>query len=89
MLMVRAEGCRGHWRTVAFGEPHQAALVGDEALVDIIELLDQGVDARSVQSERLHLADYFVFQLLIIALLRRRERQPFKLELDVLILQAA
>jgi hypothetical protein len=34
---------------VALGEPHQAALVADEALVDVIELLDQRVDARSVQ----------------------------------------
>ena len=34
---------------VALGEPHQAALVADEALVDLIELLDQCVDARLVQ----------------------------------------
>ena len=34
---------------VALGKPHQAALVADEALVDVKELLDQGVDARLVQ----------------------------------------
>ena len=35
--------------TVALGEPHQAALVADEALVDIVELLDKRVDTRLVQ----------------------------------------
>ena len=74
---------------VALGEPHQAALVADEALVDFIELLDQRVDARLVQSQRLHLGDDLVLQLLILAFLRGRERQPFELELDVLVLQPA
>ena len=32
--------------TVALGEPDQAALEADQALVDLIELLDQRVDAR-------------------------------------------
>jgi hypothetical protein len=31
--------------TVAFGEPQQAAFVGDQALVDVVELLDKAVDA--------------------------------------------
>src|SRR5262249_40031929 len=34
---------------VALGKPHQASLVTNEPLVDVIELLDQRVDARSVQ----------------------------------------
>jgi hypothetical protein len=34
---------------VALGKPHQASLVTDETPVDVIELLDQRVDARSVQ----------------------------------------
>src|SRR5580692_9123478 len=34
---------------VALGEPHQAALVADQTLVDVVELLDQRVDARLVQ----------------------------------------
>jgi hypothetical protein len=74
---------------VALGEPHQAALVANEALVDVIELLDQCVDARSAQSQRFQLVDNLALQSLIFALLRRRERQPFELELYVLVLQAA
>ena|SRR6516164_1253785 len=31
---------------VPLGEPHQAAFVADQALVDVVELLDQRVDAR-------------------------------------------
>src|SRR5437899_7771592 len=34
---------------VALGEPHQAAFVADQALVDIVELLDQRVDARLIE----------------------------------------
>jgi hypothetical protein len=55
---------------VAFGEPHQAALAADEALVDFVELLDQRVDARLVEAERLHLGDDLVLELLVLALLR-------------------
>jgi hypothetical protein len=36
---------------VAFGKPHQAAFVADEALVDVIELLDQRIDARLVEPQ--------------------------------------
>ena len=39
---------------VALGKAHQAALMGDEALVDVVELLDQGLDAVVVERERLH-----------------------------------
>src|SRR3984893_19527855 len=34
---------------VALGEPHQAALVADQALVDVVELLDQRVDASLIE----------------------------------------
>ena len=71
---------------MALGEPHQAPLVTDEPLVDLIELLDQRVDARSVQPEQLHLADDLVLQLLAFALLCRGKRQPFELKLDALVL---
>src|SRR6516164_4167767 len=74
---------------VALSEPHQAALVADQWLVDVVELLDQRVDARSVQTERLHLGDDLVLQLLILALLSVRERLPSKLQQNVLVLQAA
>ena len=74
---------------VALGEPHQAALVADQALVDVVELLDQRIDARLVEPQRLHLGDDVVLELLVAALLRRRERGVLELELDVLVLQAA
>src|SRR6516162_411039 len=34
---------------VTLGEPHQAAFVADQALVDVVELLDQRVDARLIE----------------------------------------
>jgi hypothetical protein len=34
---------------VALGQPHQAALVADEPLVDVVELLHQRVDARLIE----------------------------------------
>ena len=74
---------------VALGEPHQAALEADQALVDVVELLDERVDARLVEAERLHLGDDLVLELLVLALLRRRERLVLELVLDVLVLQAA
>src|SRR6266542_2647238 len=58
---------------VALGEPHQTALVADEPLVDVVELLDQRVDARLIEPQRLHLADDLVLELLVTALLRGRE----------------
>ena len=74
---------------MALGEPHQAALVADEPLVDVVELLDQRIDARLVEPQRLHLGDDVVLELLVAALLRRRQRGVLELELDVLVLQAA
>ena len=74
---------------VAFGQPHQAALVADQALVDVVELLDQRIDARLVEPQRLHLGDDLVLELLVFALLRGRQRRALELELDVLVLQPA
>ena len=74
---------------VALGEPHQAALVADQALVDVVELLDQRIDARLVQPQRLHRGDDLFLELLVLAFLRRRERVSLELERDVLVLQAA
>src|SRR5262249_55411155 len=42
---------------MALGKPDQPALVADEALVDVVELLDQRIDARLVEPQRLPLAD--------------------------------
>ena len=58
---------------VALGQPHQAPLVADEALVDVVELLDQRIDARLIEAERLHLGDDVVLELLVAALLYGRE----------------
>ncbi len=74
---------------VALGQPHQPALVGDQPLVDVVELLDQAIDARLVEPQRLHLADDLFLQLLVFALLRRRQRGALEPEFDVLLLQAA
>src|SRR6516162_10133328 len=52
---------------VPLGEPHQAAFVADQALVDVVELLDQRVDARLIEPQRLHLADDVVLELLVAA----------------------
>ena len=74
---------------VALGEPHQSALVAGEALVDVVELLDQGIDARLIEPQRLHLGDDLFLELLVLALLRWREQLVAQLVVDVLILQAA
>jgi len=42
---------------MALGESHQAALVADQPLVDVVEMLDQRVDARLIEPKRLHLGD--------------------------------
>ena len=74
---------------VAFRQPHQAAFVRHEALVDVVELLDQRIDARLVEPQRLHLGDDLFLELLVFALLRRRQRGVLQAEFDVLLLQAA
>ena len=74
---------------MALGEPHQSALVADEALVDVVELLDQGVDARLIEPQRLHLDDDLFLELLVLALLRRRQQLVVQLVVDVLVLQSA
>src|SRR5213592_1089318 len=85
--LVIPEKILAHY-SVTLGEPHQAALVTHEALVDVVKLLDQRVDARLIEPQRLHLADDLVLELLVPALLRGRERIVAQLVLDVLVLQA-
>src|SRR5215467_11129233 len=46
-LVVLEEVLARH--AVALGEPHQATFVADQALVDVVELLDQRVDARLIE----------------------------------------
>src|SRR5271166_3489213 len=66
--------------------PHVEA---DQALVDVVELLDQRVDAVLIERQRLDVADDVLLQRLIFALLSGRERFASELVLDVLILEAA
>src|SRR5215475_9703130 len=68
---------------VAFGEPHQAAFVADQTLVDVVELLDQCVDARLIEPQRLHLADDVVLALLVLDVLVLQAAQPLVLAGDV------
>ena len=74
---------------VAFGEPHQPAFVADQALVDVVKLLDQRIDARLIEPQRLDLLDDLFLELLRFAFLRRRQRFVLELVLDVEVLQAA
>ena len=74
---------------IALGEAHQPALDADQALVDVVELLDQRIDAVLVERQRLHVADDLFLELLVLALLGGRERRVLQLGLDVLVLQAA
>ena len=74
---------------IALGQPHQPAFRGDQALVDVVELLDQGVDARLVERQGLHVGDDLVLELLVLAVLRGRERRVLQPVLDVDVLQAA
>ena len=52
-------------------------------------LVDERVDARLIEAQRLHLGDDLFLQLLVLALLRRRQRGRLQAEFDVLLLQAA
>ncbi len=67
-LVFLDEGFAGD--LVAFGEPQEPPLERDEALVDVVELLDQRIDAVLVEGERLHRGDDLFLQLLVAALLR-------------------
>ncbi|ENN87860.1 hypothetical protein RHSP_48159 [Rhizobium freirei PRF 81] len=75
---------------IGFGKTQQAAFVLHEALVDVVELLDEGVDAVLVQRQRLDRLDQLILQLLVAALLRRRQRAGGRQALlDLLVLQLA
>src|SRR3954462_3852165 len=68
---------------VAVAEAQQAAFERDQLLVDVVELLDQRIDTGLVQPQRLHLDDDFVLQLLVLALLVRRERRTMGRTLEL------
>ena len=61
----------------------------NQPLVDVVELLDQRLDAVVVERERLHRGDDVVLELLVFAVLRRRELGVLQPVGDVLVLQAA
>ncbi len=43
---------------VALGEAQQPALEPHQPLVDVVELLDQALDARGIEAQRLHVGDH-------------------------------
>ena len=59
---------------IAVGQRSSRPSRPDQALVDVVELLDQRLDAVVVQLQRLHVGDDLVLQRLVLALLGRRER---------------
>src|SRR5262245_61418109 len=75
--------------TTQLGEPHQLAFVSEESLVDLVEVLDQRIDARLAETERLHLGEDVSLKFLRLALLRWRQPLVFQLTLNVEFLQAA
>ncbi len=75
--------------TVVLGGAHQAALMRDEALVDVVELLDQRLDAVGVERERLHVGDDDVLQLGLLLGLGGRDRAAAGLEIRLLVLELA
>src|SRR5271166_2701912 len=72
-----------------FAHSHEPDVEVDEALVDVVELLDQRVDAVLVQGQRLDVGDDLLLEDFVLALLRRRERLASQLVLDILVLQPA
>ena len=72
-----------------FGEAQKLRLQADEPLVDVVELLDQRIDAVLVERERFDVGDDLFLERLVFALLRRRQRLVLELVLDVLVLQPA
>ena len=54
-----------------------------------IELLDQRVDTRLIEPQRLHLDDDLFLELLVLTLLRQRQQLVVQLVVEVLVLQSA
>src|SRR4029077_8603099 len=80
------------WATaaVASGEPHQAAFMADQPLVDVVELLDQCIDAGLIKPQRFDLLDDLFLEFLVLAPVTRSARAGrMQLVMDVLLLQAA
>jgi hypothetical protein len=74
---------------VTLGEAYEAALVVREALIDVVELRDQRINARLFEPQRFHLGDDVFFQLPVLAFLCRRQRRIVGLVMDVMVVQAA
>ena len=56
---------------IAFGKPQQTTFILQETLVDVVELLDQKVDAVLVERQRLDRADQPFLEFLVAAFLSR------------------
>src|SRR5690606_13484843 len=75
---------------IGLGQAKQLALVLHQALVDVVELLDQRFDTQLVERQRLDGRDQLFLELLVRPLLARRQRAGRgKARLDLLVLQLA
>ncbi len=74
---------------IGFRQPQQPALKSDETLVDVVELLDQRIDAVLVQRQRLDLRDHLILELAVTPVLAGRELRALHAAGDELVLQAA
>ncbi|MCY1484950.1 hypothetical protein D9M68_185640 [compost metagenome] len=75
---------------VGFGKPQQAAFVLHQPLGNVVELLDQAVDAVLVERQRLDRLDQLILELLVAALLSGRKRAGgSKAGFHLLVLQLA
>ena len=74
---------------IALGEAEQAPLIAEQLLVDVVEGLDQGLDAVVVERQRFDLGDDLVLQDLVALLLAGGERVVPERALDLLVLQLA
>src|SRR5579872_4929335 len=50
---------------MAVAQAKQAALEGNQPLVDVVKLFDKRIDTRLIEPQRLHLDDDLVLQLLV------------------------
>ena len=70
-----------------FGQPQQPALLADQAAVDLVELLDQLLDAHVVKSYPFDLPDHFALELVVAALGHAGQRLALAQSVDALVLQ--
>ena len=73
----------------AVGQAHQTAFLLHQLLVDRVQLLDEQLDTRVVECQRLDVDDDFVTHLFVGLLLLARDLLALHLRFDALLLQLA